>query len=134
MIKLLIGQTGIGKTKEMIEHANSAITTAKGNILFIDESNESILEINHEIRYINISDYPVNSSTEFIAFLYGLMSSNYDIESIYLDGILNIYIMTPEEICVWLEKIKLLSEKHEVRFEISLSYNGEIPECFKPYL
>lgn len=134
MIKLLIGQTGIGKTKEMIEHANSAISTAKGNILFIDESDESILEINHEIRYINISDYPVNSSTEFIAFLYGLMSSNYDIESIYLDGILNIYIMTPEEICDWLEKIKHLSEKHEVKFEISLSYNGQIPECFTPYL
>ena len=70
-----------------------------------------------------------NSSNEFIAVLYGLMGSNYDIERIYLDGILNYYIMTPEEICLWLEKVDLLAQKHNVYFEITLSYNGHIPEC-----
>lgn len=134
MIKLLIGQPGQGKTKEMIAHANAALETAKGDILFVGESNESMLEIKHEIRYINISEFPINSSNEFIAYLYGLLSSNYDIESIYLDGILNVYIMTSEEICEWLEKVKAISDKTNIRFEISISINGPIPDCFAPYM
>lgn len=134
MIKLLIGRPGIGKTKEMIEHANSSVSNSKGKIIFIDESDESILEINHDIRYINISNYPINSSNEFIAFLYGVMGADYDVESIYLDGVLNVYIMTPEEICSWLDKIKEISDKHKVNFEISISITGDMPDCFTPYL
>ncbi|GAU77045.1 hypothetical protein [Fusibacter sp. 3D3] len=134
MIKLIIGQPGIGKTKEMIDHANAAVKTSKGNIVFIGESDESILEIHHSIRYINISEFPINSSDEFVAFLHGLMSTNYDIESMYLDGILNIYILTPEEICDWLEKIKLIADRFNLHFEISLSITGHIPDCFSPYL
>lgn len=134
MVKLLIGQTGMGKTKDIIEHANESLKTAKGNIIFINESNESILELNHDIRYVNISEFPINSSTEFIAFLHGLVGSDYDIEKIYLDGILNLYPMTVEEICRWLESIELISKTHGISFEITLSYNASIPECFNKYL
>lgn len=134
MIKLLIGQPGMGKTKELIANANQEISTAKGNILFIAESNESVLEIKHNIRYVNISEFPITSSNSFIAFLHGLMVSDYDIESIYLDGISNIFIMTPEETCTWIEKIKEVSNKFNTKFEISISVPGETPECFKPYM
>ncbi len=134
MIKLIIGQPGMGKTKEMIDHANAAVKISKGNIIFIGESDESILEIHHNIRYINISEFPINSSDEFVAFLHGLMSTNYDIESMYLDGILNIFILTPEEICEWLEKIKVIANRFNIHFEISLSMNGSIPDCFSPYI
>ncbi len=134
MIKLLIGQPGQGKTKEMIKHANEALADAKGNIVFVGESNESVLEINHDVRFIDISEYPLDSSNELAAFIQGLMGGNYDIETIYLDGLLNLYIMTPEEICDWLKKLEKISERREVNFEISVSMNGEIPECFKPYM
>lgn len=79
MIKLLIGKPGSGKTKEMISHANDALKTAKGTILFINESNDSMLEIHHNIRYINISEYPIESSQEIIPFIYGLLSTDHDI-------------------------------------------------------
>lgn len=134
MINLLIGQPGSGKTKEMISNANEEISKAKGNMVFIGESDESILEINHAIRYINISEFPIDSSNTFNAFLYGLVGSDNDIEKIYLDGILNIYIMTPNEISNWLEKIKVLSTRHNVAFDISLSLAGDVPESLKPYI
>jgi len=134
MIKLLIGSPGSGKTKDMIKHANNALSTTKGTILFIDESDESILEINHSIRYINISNYPINSSNEIVPFLYGLLGTDHDIESIYLDGLFNLYVMTNEEACKLLEKIKVLSERHSIQFEISISVEGKTPECFKPFL
>jgi len=134
MIKLLVGKPGEGKTKDMIAKSNAAVANCKGNIVFIGESNESILEIHHDARYINISEFPINSSDELIAFLHGLISSNYDIECIYLDGVFNLFIMTPRELCEWLTKVEVLSEKHNVKFEISISISDEIPECFKPYL
>ncbi len=134
MIKLLIGKRGSGKTKDIIKHANNALSSAKGTILFINESDESILEINHSIRYINISDFPINSSNEIVPFLYGLLGTDNDIESIYLDGLFNLYIMTDEEACKLLEKIKILSAKHNIRFEISISIEGKTPECFTSFL
>ncbi len=134
MIKLLLGQPGSGKTKDMIKHANSAVETAKGHIVFIDESNEAVLKVHRKIRYINISEFPIESSNEFIGFLHGLVSNDYDIQTIYIDGVLNIYIMTPKEICAWLDRIKLIADKYNILFEISISHSGDTPECFKPYL
>ena len=134
MIKLLIGNPGEGKTKDMIANANSSLDTAKGDIVFIGESNESILEVHHNIRFINISEFPVSSSTELLAFIHGLVSSNYDIETIFIDGVFNLFILTPEEICDWLEKAKAISEKHNIYFQISISLLGQLPECLKPYM
>ena len=134
MIKLLISNPGEGKTKDMIEHANSLLETAKGDIVFIGESGDSILEVNHNIRFVNISEYPLNSTNEFNAFLHGLLGSNYDIQRVYLDGILNIFILTPEEICKWLDEINAISDKYDTNFEISISLNGDTPDCLKSYL
>lgn len=134
MIKLYISQPGSGKTKEFIEDANHYVKSAKGNIVFIDESDEGILELHHDIRYINISSYPIDSSQELIAFLYGLMSSNHDIELMYLDGIFNLYMMTDQEACAWLELIEKLSTEHQVAFKISMSRNDDIPSCLLPYI
>lgn len=134
MIKLLVGKPGTGKTKIMIDQANDAVKNAKGNILFISESAESILDVNHNLRYINISEFPVNSSDEFVSFLYGIISTNFDIESIYIDGILNLFILTPEEMCAWLDKIKEFSDKYDISIEISVSISGDVPECLKQYI
>lgn len=134
MIKLLVGKPGEGKTKELIAKANAALSDSKGSIIFIGESDESILELNHEIRYVNISDYPITSSTEFLAFLYGLVSSNYDIEQIYIDGVFNLFIMTPEEICVWIDKAKQITETYQFKIEISISLPHDVPDCLLKYL
>ena len=38
MVKLLIGHKGSGKTKRMIELANETVQTARGSIVFINNS------------------------------------------------------------------------------------------------
>lgn len=134
MIKLLISKPGEGKTKDMIKNANSLLETAKGDIVFIGESSDSILEVKHDIRFVNIAEYPLNSTNEFNAFLHGLLGSNYDIQRVFLDGILNIFILTPEEMCKWLEEINDISTKYDTNFEISISLSGDTPDCLKVYL
>jgi len=134
MIKLLVGKPGSGKTKKMIQNANESLATTKGTVLFINESDDSTLQINHDIRYINLSDFPLESSNEIIPFIYGLLSTNHDISRIYLDGLFNLYIMTETEACQWLEKIKKLSDNNNIHFELSINIQGEAPECFKPFM
>lgn len=134
MVRLHIGQPGSGKTKELIAHADAALKSAKGSIVFIDESDEGILELHHDIRYINIANFPVESSHELLAFLYGLMSTNSDIEHMYLDGLLNVYIMTPEEIAQWLQAVKKLADNYNVAFDISYSLQGEVPAPLAPFV
>lgn len=134
MVKLLVGNAGSGKTKDIIEHANQALQSAKGDILFIDESKEGLLELHHKIRYIDISEFPVNSSDEFIAFLCGIISTNYDIEKIFLDGVLNVYILTVEETLIWLRRMDALSEQHHIDFEITLSLPEASTGAFDQYL
>ena len=38
MVKLLIGHKGAGKTKKMIEMANSSLDAVKGSVVFINKN------------------------------------------------------------------------------------------------
>lgn len=57
-------------------------------MIFIDDDNRAMYDLHHDIRFINLSEFPVSSACEFIGFICGLISNNYDIEKIYIDGIL----------------------------------------------
>ena len=43
MVKLLVGHKGSGKTKQMIDIANSTVETSKGSVIFINK--------NHRLMY-----------------------------------------------------------------------------------
>lgn len=42
--------------------------------------------------------------------------------------------MTHEEACKWLEQVKDLSNKYNLEIELSINVDGDIPECFKPFI
>ena len=57
MVKLLIGHKGSGKTKKMIEMANSSLNSVNGSVVYINKSNLSrpVIQLdNGEI--INLAD------------------------------------------------------------------------------
>jgi hypothetical protein len=87
MIQVIYGKRGSGKTKRMIDMANSQLNTAKGSIVFIDDDNRCILNLHHDIRYINAGEYEVTSSPMLYGFLCGILAEDFDIEQIYLDGL-----------------------------------------------
>ena len=87
MVKVLYGSKGTGKTKKMLEDANNLARESSGVVVFIDDSNELLIKLSHKIRFINILDYPVYGSEAFLGFLCGVVSQNYDIETIFIDGL-----------------------------------------------
>ena len=85
MIKVVYGTKGVGKTSYLIEDVHSIIDDCKGHIVFIDNSDELITALRHEIRFVNITEYPIDNLCSFYGFISGLVAANYDIMAIYVD-------------------------------------------------
>ena len=133
MLKIIYAKRGTGKTKEMIGMANADIGNAKGDIVFLDKDNHCMLDLHHDVRYINTQEYRKLSLDYFLGFFGGVMASDYDIEKIYVDGIAGLF--ENDELEVIVQEIVKLAEKEQVAVVMSVSGNkNEIPEFIKEYL
>ena len=89
MVKLLIGHKGSGKTKQMIDLANTQAQNSNGSVIFINKNSRLMLDLSYMIRVICMEDFTeITNSDEYIGFLYGIISLDSDIETIYIDSIL----------------------------------------------
>ena len=55
MIKLITGAKGTGKTKIIIDMANDNVETAKGDIVFITDTDRYMYSLRYQVRVINTS-------------------------------------------------------------------------------
>ena len=122
MVKILIGHKGSGKTKRMIELANDTVQTAKGSIIFINKNSRLIYDLDYKIRVICMDDFPhVTNEDEYIGFLFGIISSDNDIETIFLDGIMRHRDFALDILPSFIEKIKVISKETGIDFVLSVS-------------
>ncbi len=136
MIRLVAGDTGEGKTKNLIKMANEALKTTKGHIVYIDLDSSHMYDLRHEIRYINISDFPIDTWHEFYGFMCGILSEDNDISEIYVDGLLKqAHVDTITDSDALITKLKAVSDKFNVRFVFSVNCDElRLPEFLKNYL
>lgn len=136
MIEVICGEKGKGKTKHLIDKVNKDMKSATGSIIYIDKSQKHMYELDSKIRLINMSDFPLETTNEFMGFLCGVLSQNNDIEEIFLDSFLTIgYVDTSEGLNESIEKLEIISDMFRVRFVISISMNeADLPDIVKPYL
>ncbi len=135
MIKIIYGNKGSGKTKKIIECANKASETLKGNVAFLFNSKRYIHDLKHQVRFINTEEYGIKGAYLFLGFVSGLVASNFDLERIYVDGFLKHMDRPMTE----LEDlfIKLDSFCGENRIDLILSVSAdkeEIPSFMQKYL
>ena len=132
MIQLIVGNKGEGKTKHLLDRVNSQIKIASGNIVYLDKNNKHMHELDNKVRLINVSEYPLQNSSEFIGFLCGIISQDYDLEQIYLDSFLKIAHLSSEGVEEPLKELDKISEQFKVTMYISISVDEEnIPESLK---
>ena len=135
MFTLIAGKEGSGKTKTLIELANTKVKSSSGNVIFIDDDHRHMLDLHHDLRFISMDETPVRTADEFFGFLCGLMSNNYDIETIYIDGLTKVVRGDLDQIGQFVDRAKSYAEKHQI--EIFSTINCEVehlPESLKPYL
>ena len=137
MIQLVIGAKGRGKTKYLLDTANAAIKEADGRIVYIDKSLNHMYELNNKIRLVDASRYPLRSGDEFMGFILGIVSSNYDIQQVYLDSFLKIAHLESDPmdlstVIAVLDQLSSISSQFSVDFIISISLTrDQLPEQYR---
>lgn len=126
MVELLIGKKGTGKTKALIEKVNTALTVAKGNVVYISNNGENILDVNSKVRMANTSDFDVKTYNEFYGFICGIVSRDYDITNIFVDSIFKVVGTTElDGLEEFLDRLEMFSQKMGISFVISLSIDAD---------
>lgn len=135
MVKLICGKVGSGKTKRIMKLANDSVKDTKGDIVYIQHNNNHMLDIKHEIRFINAMEFNFENIEEFHGFLCGIIAEDYDIEKIYIDGVYKIVDIDYDNLSALLNKLELLAEKYNIDFILTLSRDpNEVPEKFNKYI
>ncbi len=132
MVQLIVGNKGKGKTKQLLDKVNSEIKTVEGNIAYLDKSTKHMFELNNKVRLINVADYMVENSDEFVGFISGILSQDHDLQQMYFDSFLKIACLEGTDIAPTIEKLEKLSAAFQVDFVLSVSMDeNELPEAVK---
>lgn len=125
MVQLIVGSKGDGKTKHLLDRVNNQIKTASGNIVYLDKNTKHMHELDNKVRLINVADYPLKNCDEFIGFICGIISQDYDLEQMYLDSFLKIAKLEDADITETIDKLDELGEKYNITFVLSISLDAD---------
>ena len=133
MVQLIVGKKGKGKTKIILDMVNKEVSTASGNIVYLDKGNDHMYELNNKVRLINVKDYGVANADEFVGFVRGIVSQDHDLEQMYFDGFLKIScIEGTEQVEEVINKLDSISETYGFKVIASISFDeAELPESLK---
>lgn len=132
MVQLIVGEKGKGKTKQLLDKVNSEIKNVSGNIVYLDKSTKHMYELNNKVRLIDVSQYMIDNSDEFIGFICGILSQDHDLQQMYLDSFLKIASLEGKDITTAIAKLEKISEAFKVDFVLSISVDeSALPEVLK---
>lgn len=133
MINLIPGKKGTGKTKILVDMIVKASEEATGNVVCIERGMKLTYDIPSKVRLVDAEEYGINSFDAFYGFVAGLLAGNYDIQEIYIDGILRIGGRDYDELGNMLEKIAVLAKDVKLVFTVSAEPE-ELPEKVKGFI
>lgn len=124
MVEIISGEKGKGKTKYLLEKVNNDIKKVDGAVVYIDKNTKHMYELDSKIRLINMGDYPIDTTDEFLGFLSGVLSQNSDIQEVFLDSFLTVSkIDTTEGFSSAVRKLDKVCDMFDVKFVLSVSKN-----------
>lgn len=132
MVQLIVGKKGKGKTKHLLDKVNGEVKDITGNIVYLDKSTKHMYELNNKVRLIDVSQYMIENSSEFIGFVCGIISQDHDLQQMYFDSFLKISALDGQDISAVVEKLSKMSENFNVDFILSISMDeSELPDSLK---
>ena len=129
MVQLIVGKKGKGKTKQLLDKVNTEVKEVSGNIVYLDKSAKHMYELNNKVRLIDVSEFMVENSSEFLGFICGIISQDRDLEKMFLDSFLKV---ADCDILPVITKLEKISEMFRIDFILSISLDEqELPESLK---
>ena len=135
MIKVIYGSKGSGKTKMLIDAANSAVATAKGHLIFITDTKRYMYDLERDVRFIDVSDYDVAGEAALCGFVKGVIAGNNDNEYVYLDGAVRIAGKPVSELAAFFYMLEKVSETNNLTITVTVSASKEeLPDFVAKYI
>ena len=127
MVRVIMDDTGSGKTKQLIDLANAAVQTEHGNVVCIEPKKELTYDIDYNIRLIASNEYTLPTYEVFQGFLSGIYAGNYDITHVFIDNLTKIIRCDDEEqVERFLDWLEDFSEKNRIKFTITMSAKAQL--------
>lgn len=121
MVQLIVGDKGKGKTKYLLDKVNEEVKEAEGNIVYLDKSSKHMHELDNKVRLINVSEYPVNNADQFLGFICGVCSQDYDLQTMYVDSFLKVASLEDADITDTVVAMEAIGKQFNVNFVVSAS-------------
>ena len=125
MVQLIVGDKGKGKTKYLLDKVNGEVKEAEGSIVYLDKSSKHMHELDNKVRLINVSEYPVKNADQFLGFICGVCSQDYDLQTLYVDSFLKVAGLEDEDITETVLAMEAIGKQFNVNFVISASVAEE---------
>ena len=136
MIRLIMGRSGEGKTKQLIHLVNNAVSEESGCIVCVADSADMRFDISNQVRLIDASEYKLSSFETLRGFISGLYAGNYDISHVFIDNICKVVgnreLPEVERFLTWLDKF---SFTNGIKFTVTINADPEsATDGMKKYL
>ena len=135
MIKIIYGPKGTGKTKLLIDAANTNAKDAKGLSVYITDNKRCMYDVARSVRFIDITDWAVAGEDALCGFVKGVAACNSDHEYIYIDGISRITGKSVGELAGIFYLLDKISSENDITITVTCSCAEEdLPDFVKKYL
>ena len=134
MIKILMGEKGTGKTNLLTDIVNKAASVADGMVVCINKGNRLMHDVDIGVRLVDTEEFNITNPDVFLGFIEGIISQNFDITQIYIDGILKITGGDADGLIGFLNGLEAVSTKFSIEFVLSVSANpANVCDAVKKY-
>ena len=97
MVRLIMSESGEGKTKQLLDLMNTAADTETGCMVCIEPKRNMSFNLRHQIRLVDASEFAIGSFEALRGFVSGLYAGNYDISHVFIDNLCKIAQTTNEQ-------------------------------------
>lgn len=135
MLKLIVGVKGTGKTKTLIDMANTALDSIKGSVVVIEKGTKLTHEIKNKARLVNTEEYAINDANTLYGFVAGMYASNYDVSNVFIDSALKICGNNIDEFVKFVQSVDKMCAEHKIELVMTSSLPvEEVPAELKGYI
>jgi len=133
MVQLIVGDKGKGKTKCLLDKVNTEVKDILGSAVYLDKSTQHMFELNNKVRLINVNDYFIENTDQFLGFVSGIASQDHDLQHMYFDSFLKIaHLESGCDLQPVIGRLQRLSDAFHIDFTISASVEeSALPEELK---
>ena len=134
MLRVIYGNQGMGKSRQMCAEANEMVEKASGTVVFIDKDEDHMYDLKRDIRFINAAEYRIAGKPMLYGFIAGIAARDFDLEAVFVNSFAKLIDSPVEELEELFVNLDTFSDFAGFDIVISINDGGaSCPEFVKQY-